>query len=432
MKSFICIIVVSLLLMVFPSFATDQIQLVITGLVPGGAAEKAGVLVNDIMIKYDGKLLLSRDHLNELKNLVTADMVELVVMRAGKELPYKITKGPLGIILTEVLPDYKLKSDAVVIPDIPKLSWGTDKDNSFLASVELVANRLGIKKDYTEIDGISGAAFRLHFCEGWCPSSPDPTCGYNSGEEALRALGLEYKLMHLSTDGKNKPEIKKAIMRSIDNKIPVIAIDLIDTPEWGVITGYQAKGEELFCRTYFDKRNGYEIAGKFPWALYVITGTKDIGRDADLFRQSVKTVMANLTTEKYEQYYSGINAFDQWITHLQKTDFSKLDSSKFINAVLANAWIWDRLLADRKDGIKYLEMGLKLVPDLTNQLTELKAIYEEEVEILQEPKDIVVYPWLLQSREDWTEDMRGQEIVTLQKAKAKEESALKIWQEIGK
>jgi hypothetical protein len=419
-------------LTVIPSNAAEQTQLAVTELIPDGAAQKAGVLIDDILIKYDGKSVSSVSQLNEFKNQVVTDTVEIIVLRAGNEIVLKIPKGPLGVMLSEVLPDLQFKADAVVIANLPKLSWGIGKDNSFLASLEIIANHLEIAKDYTDINGISGAAFRLHFFDGWCPSSPDPTCGYNAGEEALKALGLEYNVMHLAPDGKNKPEIKKAIIESIDKKIPVIAIDLVDTPEWGVITGYQNKGEELLCRTYFDKRNSYEIAQKFPWALYVIINKKQMAKDVDLYRQSFKTILTNLTTEKYDQYYSGINAFNQWIAHLEKTDFTKLDSAKFLEATLANAWIWDRLIADRKDAIIYLGKTAKEMSDLAPALYALKTIYEQEIEILEEPKNIVIYPWLMKSREDWTTEMRMQEIEVLEKAKAKEETALAIWQEINK
>jgi len=411
---------------------TEQTRLVVTGLVSGGAAEKAGVLVNDIFVKYDGKSVSTRNELNEFKNQVKDDSVEMAVLREGKEITFKIQKGSIGVFMKELLPDIKYKEDAVVIEGIPKLGWETGKINSFLGCVELVANHLGIKKDYVEINGISGTAFRLHFCKDWCPSSPDPTCGYNNGEEALKALGLEYKSYSLSSDGKNKPKIKKAIMESIDNKIPVIAIDLIDSPEWGLITGHQNSGEELLCRTYFDRRNSYEIAQKFPWALYIITGKKETGKDIDLYQQSFKTIYANLTTESYGQYFSGLNAFDKWIEHLEQSDFAKMDSQKLNNAVMANGWIFDRLAVDRSDAVPYLESVAVKIPKLSEKLTELANIYKDEAKILQETKINIPNSNIIKSSIEWTPEMRQDEIALLQQAKAKEEAALIIWKEIVK
>jgi len=407
-------------------------RLVVTGLLTGGAGEKAGIMIDDVFIKYDGKSVSTRNELNEYKNQVKGDSVEIAVLRDDKEITLKIQKGSIGVFMKELLPDIKYKEDAVVIEGIPKLGWETGKINSFLGCVELVANHLGIKKDYVEINGISGAAFRLHFCKDWCPSSPDPTCGYNNGEDALKALGLEYKSYSLSPDGKNKPKIKKAIMESIDKKIPVIAIDLIDTAEWGLVTGYQDNGEELLCRTYFDKRNSYEIAQKFPWVLYVITGKKDVAKDTKLYQQSFKTIYANLTTKNYGQYFSGINAFDQWIEHLEKSDFAKMDSAKFNNAVFANGWIFDRLAVDRNDAVVYLESIAVKIPELSKKLTELANIYKEEAKILQETNVNIPNSNIIKSSIEWTSEMRQEQIALLQKAKAKEESALIIWKDIVK
>jgi hypothetical protein len=438
MKKLMCVILTGLLFSVSVVIAkeaekqTEQTMLIVQNFVPDSPAEKSGILVKDIFLKYDGKPVNTLTELNEMKAELKSESVEITVLREGKELMIKLPKGQMGVYLKELLPDVKYKADAVVIEGIPKLSWGTGKINSFLACVELAANYLGIKKDYVEINGVSGAAFRLHFCKDWCPSSPDPTCGYNNGEDALKALGLEYKSYSLSSDGKNKPEIKKAIMQSIDKKMPVIAIDLIDALEWGLIAGYQNNGEEFLCRTYFDKRNSYEIAQKFPWALYVITGKKDIAKDAEVYRQSFKTILANLTTENYGQYYSGINAFDKWIEHLEKSDFAKMDSQKFNNAVLANGWIFDRLIADRNIAGEYLVRVSEKIPELSSQIKELINIQQEEMKIFKETKIIIPNSNYMGSTDDWTAEMRQEEIALLQKAKAKEEVALKIWQEIVK
>ena len=41
----------------------------------------------------------------------------------------------------------------------------------------------------------------------------------------------------VSSDGKNKPQILDSIKKSIDGAMPVLAIDLIEMPEWGIIIG---------------------------------------------------------------------------------------------------------------------------------------------------------------------------------------------------
>jgi PDZ domain len=411
---------------------TEQTRLVVKGLVPDSPAQKAGVLPNDILLKYDGKPVQTVKELNDLKALVKTDSVEIVVNREEKELKFKIPAGSIGVFLNEYLPDLSYKADAVVIEGIPKLGWDTGKDNTFFGALEAVANFLGVKKDYIDINGMSGGAFRIQFCKDWCPSSPDPTCGYNVGEDALRALGLEYQALALSKDGKNKDAMKQAIMESIAKKIPVIAIDLIEIAEWGIITGYQNNGEELLCRTYFDRRESYEIAQKFPFAIYIITGKKEPPADIDNYQKSFEIALKNLKTEKYDNYYSGIAGFNQWIKELKGDNFAAFDSEKYYNAALANAWIYDRLTADRANAVEYLGRINSQFPKASAEIDELTKLYKDENELLKQPKNIVIYSYAMKSREDWNPERRAKEIEVLGNVKTKEEAALKLWEQIAK
>ena len=432
------IIVILLLgLIVFASIGlaqekTEEAKLVVQSLVPDSPAAKAGIMVKDIFFKYDGKPVNSLKMLNEYKAQVKTDSVAIVVLRDKKEMKFKLPTGQMGVFLNEALPDIKYKEDAVVIVGIPKLSWDSNKFNTFFAALEAVANNLGIAKDYLELCGISGSVFRFQFYKDWCPSSPDPTCGYNAGEDALRALGFEFKRMSLSKDGKNKTEMKNAIMQSISKKIPVIAIDLIQVPEWGIITGYQNNGDELLCRTYFDNREGYEIAQKFPFAIYLITGEKEPLDDLASYKKSFAIALKNLKTKMYDDYYSGIAAFNKWIEKLEKDDFAAKDSATYYNCALANAWMYDRLAEDRGNAAKYLEPIQGNFPDFSDKLQPLIMIYREESDMLKGTKDLVIYDYNLKSRADWSPEMRKKEIGVLSIVKGKEEVALSLWEAIAK
>jgi len=407
-------------------------RLVVQDVVPESPADKAGILPKDIIVQYDGKLISTQKELNELRQQVQTDSVEVVIVRGGQEMRMMMPSGTLGVYLNELLPDIKYKADAKVIEGIPKLGWDVGRSNSFFAALEAIANYLGIKKTYLLINGLSGGAFRLQFHNDWCPSSPDPTCGFNAGEEALRVLGLEYQVLHIAKDSSNRDEMKKAILASIDNNKPVLAIDMITTAEWGVITGYQNNGDELLCRTFFDRRDGYEIAQKFPWALYIITGRIEVPQGIDPYKKSFAIALKNLKTEKIDAYYSGLAAFDKWILRLEQDDFAALDSAKFDNACLANAWIYDRLTDDRQNAADYLDRIALLFPHLHDRLKALAKIYREESELLGKPKGIVIYPFDMKSRDDWGAEMRANEVGLLRQAKAKEEAALRLWGVIAK
>jgi hypothetical protein len=409
----------------------EKVRLVVHGITPQSTAEKAGIREKDILITYNGIPVTTIKELNKLKDEVTSDSVEVSIERDGKEMVVRLPKGQMGVFLKELLPDITYRKDAVVIEGIPPLDWSTGKSNSFHASIEAIANYLGIEKDYTYLYGVSGAAFRLHFHKEWCPSSPDPTCGYNVGEEALKAFGLEYRSFFVPEDDtEGKEELKKEILASIDKKMPVIAIDLIGVPEWGIIAGYQVGGEELICQTYFNRREGYDIADKFPWAVYLIDGKKPMPSDIDNYKKSFSIVLENLSHSEYDEYLSGLAAFDRWIKRLESDNFEKMEEEKYREVSHANAWIYDRLAEDREYAVKYLKRIQGDFPKLKDSIGRLIKIYLMEVDILKPTEDVVMYQFNMKNREDWTPGMRKEAIKRLKKARGKEEEALSLWKKI--
>jgi hypothetical protein len=211
----------------------------------------------------------------------------------------------------------------------------------------------------------------------------------------------------------------------------VLAIDLIETPEWGIIIGYQKNGEELLCRTYFDKRKGFEVARKFPVAVAILKREAKVpGYDASM-KQGFGIVVQNLTTEKYGEYFSGLAAFDKWTARLRDDDFTKLDSAKLWNAVQANSWIFQRLVADRKTGVQYLDIVAQMMPGLEPKTASLKVLYQREIETLeplleQLPSSESVKPgWM------WAKADRDKEIAALVGARALEEQTLPLWKELA-
>lgn len=413
--------------------ATESAKLVVQKVVPQSPAERAGIEPGDVLLEYNGMPTHSVSDLLELKKVVKSDSVGLAIIRDGKRIALKLPAGEMGVYLKELLPEIEYAKDAVLIEGIPKLDWSTGKSNSFLAAVEAIAHHLGVGKDYVYIYGVSGAAFRLHFHKNWCPSSPDPTCGYNSGQQALEALGLEYRLEHIAKDDTvEHHRLRKEVMASIDQGMPVIAIDLIKIPEWGIITGYQGSGEELVCRTYFDRREGYDMAEKFPWVLYLIDGKKHRSGDIDNYKKSFVIALENLTTPEYDEYASGLAAFDTWIEKLQTDDFSTMDDEKYTMVSTANAWTYERLIDDRDVAADYLERIAGELPQLTEKLQRLAELYHEESELLKPAEDVAVYEFNMKNRDDWSPKMREEAVSRLKKAQMKEEAALPIWREIVK
>jgi hypothetical protein len=415
------------------SAGKEQATLRVQGVVPGTPAEAVGVQEGDIFETYNGVRVHSLEEVNAQKKLaLKGDSVEIGIIRGPERMTFRIPAGQIGVYLNEVLPDLEYREHAVVIDGIERLGWDTGKPNSFIAAVEAVAKHVGSDVDYTELDGTSGAAFRLHFHKQWCPSSPDPGCGYPAGNHVLEAAGFEYEFRHADTgDTEAQEALRKEIVASIDRGMPVIAIDLISVPEWGVITGYQDGGKEMLCRTYFDRRTGYEIAEKFPWSVCLL----DVPESAEVPFQpeaGFDIVVENMTTEEYGGYMSGLAAFDYWIEQLKTADFDAMDEERYREEVShSHAWIYDRLVSDRENGAEYLDRLAEKMPDQAERLESLAQLYREEADLLKPTEDVIVYAFNMKDRGDWSSEMRAEAAKRLGAAKAKEQAALAVWQELA-
>jgi hypothetical protein len=411
--------------------AEPETRLEVSSVIPDSPAANAGILPGDILVSYNGKPTTTRDQLRARQLIVETDSVDVVFTRGLQTLNLRLPKGQLGIFFDEWLPDLTPDPDAKVIPGVVRLGWSTGKENTFMAALEAAMQKLGMDADYAFLCGASGCAFRTQFFDTWCPSSPDPGCGYDAVVPALAACGYGAESHPLASDGKNRPAIVRAIMASIDSGIPALAIDLIEVPEWGVITGYQKQGQEFLCRTYFDSRKNYDLARKFPFVSMTLNRLGNAPVRTESYRIGFQIVEQNLSTEKYGEYYSGLAAFRKWIDRL-KDDFTKLDSARFANVMTANYWIYERIISDRKVGVEYLNRVSSALPDLKPRLDSLVALYTREADLLAAAQDKVPGMGMVTKPEQWTQEPKAAQSAALTQALALETQALPIWQELAK
>ncbi|MEO0086247.1 MAG: PDZ domain-containing protein [candidate division WOR-3 bacterium] len=404
----------------------------VTGLVPGGIAEQAGVRPGDVLFSYGGRTVGCMTDFGRAREAVTTDSVDVVFRRGAVETRLRVARGQqLGVYLNEWQKDIVPDANARVIRGVRELTWASGKANTFMAALEVVLKQQGVDADYDFLCGVSGAAFRLHFFDTWCPSSPDPTCGYDAAKPALAACGYEATWLRLSSDGKNKPQILERVRRSINAGMPVLAIDLIELPEWGVIAGYQKNGEELFVRTYFDGRKNYDLAQKFPPVVVIPRRAGRSPTPAASMSRSFVIVAENLTTEKYGEYYSGLAAFDKWQTRLLNDDFAGLDSARFSDVILANYWTFSRLVSDRRTGLEYLTRVKKELPRHAAALNRLAELYAAEVELLAPLEEKLPSPGSAARPEDWPQELRQAQAEALAQAQQLELEALSLWQALA-
>lgn len=393
----------------------------ITGFVENSNLKNAGAQVGDILTHYNGIKIESMQQLQMIRDRVEQDTVEIVLRRNDEEKKINLLKGMLGAYLQEIMPEHPVDDDARVITGIGRLGWGMGMENSFLGCVTLLAEKYGSKLNYSDILGLSGYGFRFHFFKGFCPSSPDATCGRDVGSEVLEKLGYEFEVYSLldtckkcnDEKCKEREQLLDIIKTGIDQGFPVIAIDLIETAEWGIITGYQKNGKELFCRTYFDMTEGYEIAQKFPWVIFVIKGKKPVNINNE-YRTSLIMAKELYNTKNYGAYENGLNGIKIWIKSLKDDNFFKsLDEKKMYEIMLANWWIYYSLSDARLINSKYLIVNKEKFGVDGKIIYDLAQLMEKESALLQSGFDFVPSPFEHRNTSAWTPELRKKQAKVL-------------------
>ncbi len=407
--------------------------LLIQGIIPGSAAEAQGVEAGDIIVSYDGTPVHCLDKLTMAKEAVKTETVAMVVKRGEEILTFTIPEGVIGVYVMEMLPDidFSAEKDAVVIDGIGPLAWSSGETNSFFGALARITEHLNLDQNYTHLMGASGAAFRLHFHKDWCPSSPDPTVGYDCGAVAARCVNLAPTYIHANKDTTNVDEMMQAIVQSIDRNMPVIAIDLMQIPEWGIVVGYQNAGEKLIVRDYYDHREGYDIAEKFPWAIVTLAREEGEIDDIKNLKQAFTRAQELYETEMYGDYYSGITALEYWMQQLRTDDFAAYDDEKLEEVIRANAWIYDRYADDRMFGARYLKINSGKMPAVAEEIEKLAALYESEHALLTSENNIAPYPEYFTTMKSWNDEMRAREIEILGQVLAHEKDALSVIKKIN-
>ena len=245
-------------------------------------------------------------------------------------------------------------NDMIFIDGIPPMNYGENKDNTFVRSVQLSLNALGENYSYDHLMGISGAAFRIQFDPGWCPSSADATCGFDVSHEIFKSLGYSARFKRINHNSfQDIKDLYSEIKTQIDQGRPIVAINLMGDMEWGVITGYLRNEPGILCRTFNDESEEYSRAKRAPWLNFFISDKKSDFTPGDLFSRSLELAIMLANTRKFEEYYSGFAAYEKWIEKISQLA-DRSDSKDIQHTMEIHFILWNTLLDARRAAFNYL------------------------------------------------------------------------------
>jgi hypothetical protein len=216
-----------------------------------------------------------------------------------------------------------------------------------------------------------------------------------------------------------------AIMASVDVGMPVVAIDLSGSMDWGVITGYSWERKEFLCRTYDDPVGDYVVATSWPCVAMIVGKSAAPPAWPTSVLESLRIALALANTERFEEYASGFAAYDAWCGDLRDDErFESVDRERLTELVHFNAWSYISLMDARAAAARYLksvrdEMGAAAAP----HLVKAQRTYDRIAALLDSGRADAPFP-NQHAGVPWTSDHRHREADTLEEVATLERAAV--------
>ncbi|MHB0938679.1 MAG: hypothetical protein ACYC6A_19970 [Armatimonadota bacterium] len=303
-----------------------------------------------------------------------------------------------------------------------------DQESSVHAAQAAIMQALGYSTSYDYLLGVSGLAFRMQVHkDGFCGSSPHPSCGYMCLDHSMRALPWQAKSYGVKPDDAEKvKEARQAVMASIDRGVPV----QYGSEEDGVIIGYQKNGDEWIClHPYRDGGKKSFVEKTWPWGITIYTGPKDtLPALRDLQVASLRQAVTMAATKEADGYHLGYAAWEAYIAQLKTLETA--DEKTRAGEMQGNAWIYECLAQSRGAAARYLrEIAAQYPPAAADHLRRAAEIYNDMADkVLSDREHAVIavapYPWGLKPGEQWLPAQIRQQVERLEKALPLEKAAI--------
>lgn len=282
------------------------------------------------------------------------------------------------------------ESESKVLDGIMTLEWEKGMDCTWAGAVYAALSYMGEVYTYEEIMGMSGACYRLAFCDVWDWSAADALVAFPYCDVLFRAIGYDEKYAERLEKDERSAE-RELIVQDINRGVPVIAINLRIAPEWGVITGYCNHGKTLLCRTYFDKEyldedKNYLEADFWPFLITHFGEKIQKPSDKETFLASLKCMKDSLDAPCNRGYFQGREAYERWICGLlddSQWDKNLCSENDIKRRLSVNDSLLLNLIDARRCASVYIEKHKSLLGDqYTGTVTEISDIFKSIAEKL--------------------------------------------------
>jgi hypothetical protein len=322
---------------------------------------------------------------------------------------------------------------ATVLKGYEDIDWGRSResiDNSFIRCLTHVLNAAGEDLTYSDLMGLSGAAFRVQVVQPeLCPSAACAEVGIDCYKPALESVGYAMDTIWAQarsdsgsltdgtqakidtetlteTDPKNIERARKSVVESIEKGRPAI----YQVEEHSLIVGYRDAGRCLVLREYCNTSGpGYTDKEQLPWSISVV---KDKIRTPDRREEILKSLRRGLevaNTAKCDNVACGFAAYEAWIQTIER-GYGHLSDQQAFGWLLGNAYVYESLFNAREAASDYLRsVSEELDEGASDCLLRAADLFARLHKNLHAQWSCAPYPWWLSEEKPWTQERKAKE-----------------------
>jgi len=305
-----------------------------------------------------------------------------------------------------------------------------------------ILQALGENMSYDDLVCYGAFAFRVQVSANadMCPSAGHPCCGFMCVEGSNRAMPRRLHLFEAFPGAQRSAEERArfkaaacaAIKRSIDLGIPV----QYGSEEDSLIIGYTDEGRRWWClHPYYrgghepfwhDEADGF-AGGQWPWGIAVWREPKpDQERvpDRELTLAALRQAVEMWHARQRDAYFVGDAAYAHWLSWLRDVQAGKVEDPK--TGMQGNGWCFDVLIHSRRIAGRWLDRKANILAG--RAAAQLQTAAHHYAEIADQCLQGFDCPWDLapgpQRYEEWTSELRVEQIARLELARHHDQAAI--------